>query len=763
DIEGANFDLGIGEPSGIGGEIVNDIDLYLLNSNGDTVGTATGTAEHPEIKTVIASATDQYFLHVQAITGASDYLLAAGVPVCQASATAMANNSDLNIAADFVPGEVIVKFKNTQTIAAASVSSNSRAASVGLSVKAGAPGRNMLMSLGGGAQRQQALATLNARAVLSFSDDKTQLKYETLEAVKALRARDDVEDARPNYIRRPALVPNDVNYNLQWNLPLINLPNAWNFTTGRSDVIVAVIDSGILPDHPDINADRLVAGYDFIRDLGNAADGDGMDDDPTDPGKSGEYHGTHVTGIIAAETNNDTGMAGIAWNVRVMPLRVLGADGGTDYDIEQAVLYAAGLPNDAETTAQTAARVAAGYVADIINLSLGGPTGTTVAPEAYRQAREQGVIIVAAAGNEGSCGLSYPASLEGVVSVSAVDVNKVVTDYSNIGMTVDVAAPGGTFSNGIYSAWAENHAGTLDYTYHYSQGTSMAAPHVAGVAALMKSYALDNGRDLTPQFFDALLATGELTEDLGEPGRDYAYGYGLIDASLAVQAATMDVQELDPLLTAVPLSLHFKTDVNKLQLNLTNGGGGALTVSPPGNLPPWLTISETSVDVDTGLGAYTAQIDRDLLPSQPSVGAIVSFAYEATNAQNIVTTGTLDLPVIVYSQRFVANAGYHYVQLFAADSFDPAQGQVLREIGVAAADGQYRYRINRVPPGRYVIIAGSDLNGNDSIIDAPDAKGDYPYLGRPVEINVGGSHIQGLDFTSGYNLYYGSRTQGQNN
>jgi serine protease len=353
--------------------------------------------------------------------------------------------------------------------------------------------------------------------------------------------------------------------------------------------------------------------------------------------------------------------------------------------------------------------------------------------------------------------------LEGVVSVSAVDVNKVVTDYSNIGMTVDVAAPGGTFSNGIYSAWAENHAGTLDYTYHYSQGTSMAAPHVAGVAALMKSYALDNGRDLTPQFFDALLATGELTEDLGEPGRDYAYGYGLIDASLAVQAATMDVQELDPLLTAVPLSLHFKTDVNKLQLNLTNGGGGALTVSPPGNLPPWLTISETSVDVDTGLGAYTAQIDRDLLPSQPSVGAIVSFAYEATNAQNIVTTGTLDLPVIVYSQRFVANAGYHYVQLFAADSFDPAQGQVLREIGVAAADGQYRYRINRVPPGRYVIIAGSDLNGNDSIIDAPDAKGDYPYLGRPVEINVGGSHIQGLDFTSGYNLYYGSRTQGQNN
>jgi serine protease len=572
-----------------------------------------------------------------------------------------------------------------------------------------------------------------------------------------------VEEARPNYIRRPALVPSDPAFDQQWNLPLINLPQAWDFTTGGPEVIVAVIDSGILPQHPDIGADRLVAGFDFIRDLDNAGDDDGIDNDPTDPGKSGDFHGTHVAGIIAAETDNNIGVAGVAWNVRIMPLRVLGALGGTDYDIEQAVLYAAGLPNDAESAAQTAARVAAGEVADVINLSVGGPTGTTVAPAAYRQAREQGVIVVAAAGNEGSCGLSYPASLEGVVSVSAVDSGKVITDYSNIGMTVDVAAPGGTFSNGIYSAWAQNSTGTLIYTYKYLQGTSMAAPHVAGVAALMKSYALANGHDLTPQFFDALLVNGELTEDLGEPGRDNAYGYGLIDANLAVQAATMDVQELDPMLTAVPISLYFESGVDQLPFNLTNSsGGGNLTVSLSGNLPPWLTVNETIVDLDTGLGAYTAHINRELLPQQPSVGAIVSIAYEATNSQNTVTTGTLDLPVIVYSQRFIADAGYHYVLLFKADSLDLAEPQALRGVGVPVSDGVYRYRLNQVPPGRYVISAGSDLNSNDFLGDIPDAKGDYPYLGRPAEIVVGSSHVQGLDFTSGYNLYYGTSPHGQN-
>jgi len=767
-LEGQTVTLIIGDPDGVNfnnnkdiGDTTNDIDLHLLDSNGNTITTAVGSTIDPSEKTLEAPATDQYYLQVQAVTGASDYLLDAGLAVCQASLTAASNNGDLNIDDQFVPGEVIVKFKEASPRSPARLTGYSSAASVGLLSKAGAPGRSMLMSLGEGAQRQQALAALSVRATRISTDSITQLKFDTLQAVKALRARGDVEYAKPNYIRRAALEPNDTSYNLQWNLPLINLPQAWDIPagTGSAEVTVAVIDSGILADHPDIDADRLVAGFDFIRDLENAADGDRLDNDPTDPGTTGDFHGTHVTGIIAARTNNNTGVAGVDWNVRIMPLRVLGEMGGTDYDIEQAVLYAAGLPNDAETAAQTAARVAAGEVADIINLSLGGPTGSTMAPDAYRQAREQGVIIVAAAGNEGSCGLSYPSSLEGVVSVSAVDTNKVITDYSNIGASIDVAAPGGTSFNGIYSTWAENRTGSLVYNYTYLRGTSMAAPHVSGVAALMKSVAMTNGKELTPQFFDSLLANGELTEDLGDPGRDNNYGYGLIDASKALPAALLDLQELDPLLTAVPLSLHFENDVNELQLNLTNGGGGVLTVSLPANLPPWLTITENNVDAATGLGAYTAQVNRNLLPVQPSVGAILAVTYQATDAQNNATTGTLELPVMVYTQRFVADAGYHYVLLYDVGAFESAQPKAFRGDQVPLSDGKYFYRFNNVPPGLYVISAGSDLNSNDLLSDIPDAKGDYPYLGRHVEISVGGNSIRGLDFSTGYNSYYRNRPQ----
>ncbi|WP_455211796.1 S8 family serine peptidase [Kaarinaea lacus] len=754
-LEGQTVTLIIGDPLGenfqygIGSQI-NNITLELLDGNGSYLGTASGSNGE---KTIQVTATGQYYLHVQADTGASDYLLSAGCFACQASVTATADNSDLDINQEFVPGEIIVKFKDSASRPSVGINTYSQAASVGLLSKAGAPGRSMLMSLGDSAQRQQALTALNIRNVQKFSDNQAQLKLETLEVVKALRARDDVEYAKPNYIRHATLVPNDTHYNLQWNLPLINLPDAWDINTGSSDVIVAVIDSGILAGHPDINEDRLVAGYDFIRDLENAADGDGIDSNPNDPS---EYHGTHVTGIIAAQTNNSNGIAGVAWNIRIMPLRALGALGGTDYDIEQAILYAAGLPNDAETEAQTAARVMAGEVADVINLSLGGPTGSTVAPPAYQQAREQGVIIVAAAGNDGSDGFSYPASLEGVVSVSAVDSNKVITDYSNIGATIDVAAPGGSPSLGIYSTWAEeNILGNLVYTYGYAAGTSMAAPHVAGVVALMKS----QNPDLTPEFFDALLVNGKLTEDLGAAGRDDDYGYGLIDASLAVQAATLTIEELDPMLQAVPVGLYFENGVDELAFNLINAGGGSLTVSDLGSLPVWLSIAPSNVDPVTGLGAYTAQIDRGLLPQpqQPSIGWIVNINYNATNAQNVDTTGTLDLPVMVYAQSFVANASYHYVLLIDMDLLEQDAPYFYREIGVPISNGQYQYRFDQVPDGRYVIVAGSDLNGNEYIRDLPDAKGDYPYLGRPVEILVGNNHIQGLDFVSGYNLYYNSR------
>jgi serine protease len=206
-----------------------------------------------------------------------------------------------------------------------------------------------------------------------------------------------------------------------------------------------------------------------------------------------------------------------------------------------------------------------------------------------------------------------------------------------------------------------------------------------------------------------------------------------------------------------PVALHFDTDVDEMLFNMTNDGGGDvgdLTVALSGSLPAWLTITPDNVDQTTGLGTYVAQIDRSLLPSQPSAGTLVTFDYQKTDAQNVVTTGSTEIPVLVYTQSFTADTGYLYVQLLPVNTLNEAFPLPLRAVGVQVSSGQYRYSLNRVPSGRYVITAGSDLNNNDYLSDRPDAKGDYPFLGHPSIIDVGGGDIQGLDFTSGYNLYY---------
>ena len=303
-----------------------------------------------------------------------------------------------------------------------------------------------------------------------------------------------MEAASLNYYVRPLAVPDDVYYNRQrWHYEMINLPAAWERGLGDG-VVVAVVDTGIRRNHPDLSS-QLVTGYDFVRNLGQAGDGNGIDPNPEDPGDSNDgspssFHGTHVAGTVAAASNNSAGVAGVAWNAKIMPLRALGIGGGTTYDVQQAVRYAAGLPND---SGGVPARPA-----DVINLSLGGGGFSSVDQAVYAQVAEKGIILVSAAGNQSSSQFSYPASYDGVISVSAVNINKARASYSNFGSRVDIAAPGGDSStrdvNGdgvpdlILSTSADdsNSFGIRD-SYALLQGTSMASPHVAGVVALMKS------------------------------------------------------------------------------------------------------------------------------------------------------------------------------------------------------------------------------------------------------------------------------------
>ncbi|MEM7366910.1 MAG: S8 family serine peptidase, partial [Pseudomonadota bacterium] len=461
--------------------------------------------------------------------------------------------------------------------------------------------------------------------VRHYQNTVDKAKYDTLAAAKMLQYTGQVARAEPNYIHQSLLTPDDTLFNNQWHYEAINLPAAWDITVGNNDVVVAVIDSGIVTSHPELD-DRLTTdGFDFISratdftssQSGGSLDGDGIDDDPSDPGdacgvQQSSYHGTHVAGTIGAETDNTGGVAGVTWLGRIMALRTLGACGsGSSFDIQQALLYAAGLPNSSGTVPS--------QTADIVNLSLGSEFSSASEQEVYAQVRDAGVIIVAAAGNSGVRGIEFPASYQGVISVSATSILDTLAAYSTFGPAVDVAAPGGDFGtpdidgdgrvDGVLSTDANDAPGAPLPTLEYKQGTSMAAPHVAGVIALMKGI----HPELTPEDVDTLLLSGLITDDLGDPGRDERFGNGRINALKAVLAAQQlaDGGELQPvpLLQVRPGILNFGQLLNQLTVQVENGGTGELSITA-------ITASDPFIEVSTpgtadGLGSHTIAVNRD--------------------------------------------------------------------------------------------------------------------------------------------------------
>lgn len=387
-----------------------------------------------------------------------------------------------------------------------------------------------------------------------------------------LTADPDVELVEPNYIAygapaapstrylqafrdvSSAARPSDPHYAFQaWHYHAIDVPGAWEVTRGRPDVIVAVVDDGIRFDHPDLQGQLTNDGYDFVSSMlvnrcgggtvDLAGDGNGYDPDPTipmaatyntamsclGPPSSSGGHGLHVAGTIVARADNGAGGVGVAPGVRVRPVRVLNIRGsGTLYDIAQGILYAAGLP--ADDGAGNTVRPASG--ARIINLSLGGPATAAVLRNATLAATAAGSLLIAAAGNDGVSTPSYPAAYPEVVSVAATDPSNRDALYSNFGSTIDLSAPGGATGQGVdmgvYSTVWNFVTGSPGYAFW--QGTSMAAPHVSGVAALV----LSHQPGLSSSALRARLETTAV--DIGSPGWDPLTGAGLVNARNAVTA-----------------------------------------------------------------------------------------------------------------------------------------------------------------------------------------------------------------------------------
>jgi serine protease len=293
----------------------------------------------------------------------------------------------------------------------------------------------------------------------------------------------------------PSLIgPNDQYYSKQWNLHKIGIEGAWNLSKG-SGIKVAVIDTGITQVR-DLAETKFVKGYDFVNDTEAANDDNG--------------HGTHVAGTVAQATNNNYGVAGVAYEASLMPLKVLNAYGsGTVADIAEAIKFAADNG------------------ADVINMSLGGGGESQLMKEAIEYAHKKGVVIIAAAGNESTNGASYPARYPHVIGVSAFGPDGEKAEYSNYGAGVDISAPGGSETGGILQETIDENG---EGVFLGLQGTSMASPHVAGVAALIKAAGVTD----TDEILKVLQQSARVIQD---DSLNY-YGAGQLNAEAAVKLAT---------------------------------------------------------------------------------------------------------------------------------------------------------------------------------------------------------------------------------
>ena len=361
---------------------------------------------------------------------------------------------------------------------------------------------------------EQCLKSANAIRERRIAElNVSQLKVptgRTAEAIASLKACPGVLYAEPNDdVSAADTLPADPGWSNQYGLAAIHAPQGWDLSSGSSTVTIAIVDSGVDLTHVDL-ADKIVPGYDFVNN----------DSIPQD-----DYgHGTHVAGIAAAITDNNVGIAGVSWGARIMPVKVLNASGnGSFANVAAGIVWAA----------DNGARV--------INLSLGGNTPSSTLQDAVNYAYARGVIIVAAAGNSAGNSAFYPASYPHVIAVAATDSSNHHASFSNSGPDIAVAAPGVS----IYSTMIGN-------TYGYLSGTSMAAPFVAGLAAILRGLPGDNSPDQIAQ----RLETSAL--DLGTPGRDDYYGYGLIQMDAAIKSA-------------------FSLSINK-----SGNGGGTVTSVPAG-------------------------------------------------------------------------------------------------------------------------------------------------------------------------------------
>jgi len=627
----------------------------------------------------------------------------------------------------------------------------------------------------------------------------------TLKALEACKAEGKYKCALNPIVTVQSLsAPTDTYYSEQWNLDAMSTTDAWGIvgTAPAKQTIVAVIDTGIRP-NPDLDdhilkkADGTYWGVDMVHKAIDgipnlSLDGDGVDGDPTDPGdqkpllpEGSSWHGTHIAGIIAADIDNGAGIAGIATNVKIMPLRAMGYKGdGTLADVAQAIYYAAGLPNVAEcgpfnevdSSGGSYSFDAATWVchpdghpkADIINLSLGGAMNATAADvlnKAINDATAAGLLVVTAAGNDAkepgwcadpttgalykdpTCSF-YPAANPHVMAVSAIYANfNFASAYSNFGVDgnnpIDIAAPGGSGAQGILSTVHPSSYGK----YGMLTGTSQAAAHVSGVAALVWSEHPEAG------FTNESVRTAILTSaiDLGNPGVDNYFGAGLINACGAVaKARQMAGMPLPAGASALKVStgnVDFSSLGNTQTVLITGGCGSAVAITKVSKTSStaWLDVKYTSVSTPAQLqlavkrdglatGDYAATVTVESAAGNQTVAIAMKVGNTSVagdgglenQINNFLKNGTTDAIVNT------TDLGEVVLLLIDADTGD---AKYYTKTDLTA---DYRFQFAGFAPGKYYLLGGADDNGDGKICVAGEKEPcfSYPNLADPQPFDI---------------------------